>query len=163
MNKKAAMELSVTAIVILILAIVMLGLGLGFIRGMFSKVATQFEEQIALEPEPASPSGSEPITLSRESLIVHSSDPIALKVGIHNPTSGTWTDTSFNITCGTNDLVTNPQFNEKTLASGESMTGTYLFVIGAMSEGTYLCEAYASSDEGSHKNQSKDMTVKVLR
>ena len=72
-NKKAALELSVTAIVVLILAIVMLGLGLGFVRGMFGKVSTSFNEQIAMEPEAPKPSGSRPITLSRESLYVLSS------------------------------------------------------------------------------------------
>lgn len=90
MSKKGAMELSVTAIVILILAIVMLGLGLGFIRGMFGKVATQFEQQIATEPEPPAASGSEPITLSRESIITRAGEPEVLKVDVYNPSDGNW-------------------------------------------------------------------------
>ena len=68
-QKKAAMELSVTAIVVLILAIVMLGLGLGFIRGMFSKVSTSFEEQIGAEPEAELATSSNPLTISRETII----------------------------------------------------------------------------------------------
>ena len=79
MNKKAAIELSVTAIVILILAIVILGLGLGFIRGMFGKVSTQFEQQIAAEPEPPTPSTADPLTLSRESIISHAGDTEVVK------------------------------------------------------------------------------------
>ena len=86
-NKKAALELSVNAIVILILAIVMLGLGLGFIRGMFSKVSTQFDEQITTEPEPPRATGSEPITLSRESIVTRAKDAEVLKVSIYNPTN----------------------------------------------------------------------------
>jgi len=166
MNKKAAMELSVTAIVILILAIVILGLALGFIRGMFTKVATQFEQQIAAEPEPPAASGSEPVTLSRESLIVHSGDPVALKVGIHNPSNRGWTNTGFNISCGTPpiSMVTDAQFNEKDLKSGESLTGTYLFVVGGVGEGTYLCEAKSQYGEPiQDTNYTKDMTIKVLR
>jgi hypothetical protein len=84
MNKKAAIELSVTAIVILILAIVILGLGLGFIRGMFGKAAASFEEQIAVEPEPPTASMADPFTLSRETLVTHAGDPEVLKVMVYN-------------------------------------------------------------------------------
>lgn len=90
MNKKGAMELSVTAIVVLIIAIVMLGLALGFVRGMFGKVSTQFEEQISAEPDPPAPHGSEPVTLSRESLIMRAKESGVLKVGVFNPTNEDW-------------------------------------------------------------------------
>ncbi|HSU73268.1 MAG TPA: hypothetical protein VLJ21_05470, partial [Candidatus Binatia bacterium] len=42
MNKKAALELSINAIVVLILAITILGLGIGFIRGQFGGLTEQF-------------------------------------------------------------------------------------------------------------------------
>lgn len=89
-NQKAAIELSVTAIVILILAIVILGLGLGFIRGMFGKVSTQFEQQIATEPEPPTVSTAEHLTLSRESIITNAGSTEVLKVAVYNPTSRDW-------------------------------------------------------------------------
>ncbi len=89
-NKKAALELSVTAIVVLILAIVMLGLGLGFVRGMFGKVTTTFEEQIATEPEPPKPSASDPITLSKGRVIVHPGDTAVVKVSLYNPTNAAY-------------------------------------------------------------------------
>ena len=117
-SKKAAMELSINAIIILILAIVMLGLGLGFIRGMFSKVATQFEEQIATEPEPASPSGSEPITISRESIVTHAKDAEVLKVSLYNPTNEDWRNTQPKINCSQSGLITNLQANPKTIFYG---------------------------------------------
>ena len=44
MNKKAALELSINAIVILILAITMLGLGLGFMRNIFGSATEQFTQ-----------------------------------------------------------------------------------------------------------------------
>lgn len=42
MNKKAALEISINAIVVLILAITILGLGLGFIKSQFGAVSEQF-------------------------------------------------------------------------------------------------------------------------
>ncbi len=42
MNKKAALELSINAIVVLILAITILGLGIGFIRSQFGSLQKQF-------------------------------------------------------------------------------------------------------------------------
>ena len=44
MNKKAALELSINAIVVLILAITILGLGIGFIRSQFGALGKQFTE-----------------------------------------------------------------------------------------------------------------------
>lgn len=44
MNKKAALELSINAIVVLILAITILGLGIGFIRGQFGTLGKQFTD-----------------------------------------------------------------------------------------------------------------------
>ncbi len=44
MNRKAALELSINAIVVLILAITILGLGIGFIRGQFGALGKQFTE-----------------------------------------------------------------------------------------------------------------------
>ena len=69
-NKKGALALSINAIVILIIAITMLGLALGFTRGMFGKAAGQFEELLGTEPEPPVPTGSDPVTLSKERIIL---------------------------------------------------------------------------------------------
>ncbi|MEK6849236.1 MAG: hypothetical protein AABY01_01550 [Nanoarchaeota archaeon] len=44
MNKKAALELSINAIVVLILAITILGLGIGFIRSQFGGLTKQFTQ-----------------------------------------------------------------------------------------------------------------------
>jgi len=45
MNKKAALELSITAIVVLIIAITVLGLGIGFIKKQFGGATTIFSEE----------------------------------------------------------------------------------------------------------------------
>jgi len=126
-NKKAAIELSVSAIVILILAIVILGLGLGFIRGMFNKASTQFESQIAQEPEPPNPSGSEPITLSRQMMITHAKDIEVLKVGLYNPTNADWDFATPGIKCSVGFGTLNPTVNNKTVLQGEEQSYDVLF------------------------------------
>jgi len=163
MKKKGDLSLSVSAIVVLILAIVMLGLGLGFIRGMFGKVSTSFEEQIAAEPEPPAPSGAEPITLSTTNIIVRPGDAVALKAGIYNPTQNQWTNANFTISCsGAPTITTEPQFNAKsTLDPGQSFIGTYLFKVGTVSPDTYLCKGQSMSG-GSPTDYSKEMVIKVL-
>ncbi|MBW2974970.1 hypothetical protein KY366_04600 [Candidatus Woesearchaeota archaeon] len=165
-NRKAAIELSVTAIVILILAIVILGLGLGFVRGMFGKASTMFEQQIAVEPEPSPPSSSEPLTLSRERLIVHSGDAIALKFGVYNSGNKPWSKVNVTIDCsgaGTTAMPDNEQVNSKALNSGESFLGTYLFVVGNIDEGTYLCEAKVGHVPKPGPNATKDLVINVRK
>ncbi|MEA2036900.1 MAG: hypothetical protein U9O94_05290 [Nanoarchaeota archaeon] len=164
MKKKGALALSVNAIVVLILAVVMLGLALGFVRGMFGKVTTSFEEQIAAEPNPSTPTGSEPITLSRESLIVRSGDGVVLKTGIYNPTSEVWSNANVEVTCKTDDVIDEgSQFNSKQLEPGKSFVGTYLFTIGSVSEGTQLCKVTVKEDDSTNTNYTKDFTIRVLR
>jgi len=163
-NKKAAIELSVTAIIILILAVVMLGLGLGFIRGMFSKVATQFEQQIAAEPEPPTTSGADPLTLSRETIISHSGDTEVLKVGIYNPSSEDWEadETNIAVNCsGVGDLT--PQINPRKIGQGESHIFNVLFTIPKNTpEKTYLCYAYVGKNEF-EPYFTQDFTIKITR
>ncbi len=164
MSKKAAIELSVTAIVILILAIVILGLGLGFIRGMFSEVATQFEQQIAAEPEPPTTSGADPLTLSRESIISHSGDTEILKIGAYNPSSEDWLagETNIGLNCSGVGALS-PQTNLRKVGQGESQVFNVLFTIPKNTdEKTYLCYAYVGKNE-SDPYFTKDFTIKIRR
>ena len=166
MSKKAALELSVTAIVILILAIVMLGLGLGFIRGMFTKVSTQFEEQIATEPDPSIPSASDPISLSRESILTHAKDSEVLKMGVYNPTNANWDADDVNVSLSCNDLTNiEVQTNSRDINQGESETFNLLFTIPSKAQAqTYLCQAFIANSTGSAgKFYTKDFTIRVTR
>jgi hypothetical protein len=162
-NKKAAMELSVTAIVILILAIVMLGLGLGFIRGMFTKVSTQFEEQIATEPDPSIPSASEPISLSRESILTHAKDSEVLKMGVYNPTNANWEADKINTSLSCTGLTgIEVQANSRNVNQGESEKFNLLFTIPSKAQAqTYLCQAFIGNT--SDKFYTKDFTIRVTR
>jgi len=156
MKKKGSLSLSVNAIVVLILAIVMLGLGLGFIRGMFGKVSTQVEEAVAAEPTPAVPTATNPITLSRESIITNANNKEVMKVSTHNPTNTAWTDSKPSISCTGITIDEGSQSaNEKTVAPGEFETYNLLITIPAAGADTYLCQMTMETYE-------KDMTIKIV-
>ena len=153
MKKKGSLSLSVNAIVILILAIVMLGLGLGFIRGMFGKVSTQIEQQVSAEPEPPVPTASNPITLSRESIITNSGDKEVLKVSAYNPTNETWTSQKPSITC--TGLAIDQSANAKNIEQGTFATFNLLLTIPSSAPDTNLCQM-------AMKNYEKDLTIKIV-
>ena len=158
-QKKGAIELSVTAIIVLILAIVMLGLGLGFIRGMFSKVSTQIEQQVATEPEPPIPSGSVPITLSRESIVTRAGDKEAIKVSTFNPTQADWAETSRpQLNCTDLNLTTSS--NTKRVEQGKYETYTVLIDIPNKVPNTYLCQVLMPPLT---KEYNKDFTIKITK
>jgi len=156
MKRKASLSLSVNAIVILILAIVMLGLGLGFIRGMFSKVSTQVEQQVSAEPEPYVPTASNPITLSREMVITHAGDKEVMKVSTYNPSNAAWTSVKPIIDCdGLSITESDQSANAKTVKQGEFVTFNLLLTIPSSAPNTYLCQM----EIGTYQ---KDMTIKII-
>ncbi len=155
MRKKGSLSLSVNAIVVLILAIVMLGLGLGFIRGMFGKVSTQVEQQVAAEPEPPIPTASNPITLSREMIITHAGNKEVIKVSTFNPTNAPWITKRPSIDCG-DTLTVSSSANDKTINQGEFATFNLLLTIPAASPDTHLCKI-------TMEGYTKDMTIKVVQ
>ena len=80
MNKKGSMELSVNSIVILVIAIVMLGLILGFVGPKFKDLNKQFQQS---EPEAATPTSSDPITISRPELVVNAGEQLSLNFQVY--------------------------------------------------------------------------------
>jgi len=163
MKKRASLSLSVNAIVILILAIVMLGLGLGFIRGMFSKVSTQVEQQVSTEPEPYIPTASNPITLSRENIITHANDKEVMKVSTFNPTNEPWNSAKPSISCdGLTISEADQSANEKNVGQGEYVTFNLLLTIPSSAPNTYLCQMGINSlDSNVTIDYQKDMTIKI--
>ncbi|MBW2989525.1 hypothetical protein KY358_04370 [Candidatus Woesearchaeota archaeon] len=163
-DNKAAIELSVTAIVILILAIVMLGLGLGFIRGMFGRTSSLFEQQIAVEPDPPAASGSEPITVSRETIITNANKDEVIKVSLYNPSKSEWTADKFKISlnCSNSTPDIEPIVNMKDIGQGETETFNVLFTIPKdTNSGTYLCYTYIGNS--TVMEYSKDLVIKVTK
>ena len=171
-HKKASLNISVEAIIILILAITMLGLGLGFIRGMFGQVSTQLEQQISDEPEPGTPTGARPITLSRESIISNPGQQQVVKVSIYN-SRGDEIGGSPYLSCqdftyigddtdqaDSEDLLPDESVNEKTIQPQDRDTFVVVFdVPGAATEGVHLCKAGFPAVP---PMQYKDFTIKVV-
>ncbi len=151
MKKKGSLSLSVNAIVVLILAIVMLGLGLGFIRGMFGKVSTQVEQQISSEREPAIPTASQPLTLSREMIITLSDQDQVVKASLFNPTNAVITAIP-SVTCSA--LAVTEKANERTINQGEFKTYDILLDIPVSAPTTDLCEITIDA-------YKKDITIKI--
>jgi len=159
MNKKAAIELSVTTIIILIIAVVVLGLILGFLQNMLGQAAKPLEEKMGEEPDPAVPDGDEPITVSRGNIIKGAGDEEVLKVSVYNADDFDWQSTSPSIStnCGIG------------IANGKIVTAgakeTFAYVLTAISTpGVELCTVSITGTDGTAENTTtlnKDITIKV--
>ena len=164
--KKGSLSLSVNAIVVLILAITMLGLGLGFIKGTFRQVSTQIEEKIAEESEPATPSGSEPITVSRGAMITQAGNDEVVKVAVYNPSNGPWEDEKPVIKCkeGTGlASINSPDYqsaNARTIPPAGKENFNILLKMPKAAEGTYLCEVQVPSLTPEYY---KDITIEITK
>ena len=153
-SKKAAMELSINAIVILIIAITMLGLGLGFVRGMFGKISTQVEEQVAQEPEPPIPTSDNPITMSRESIVTKAGEDEIIKISIYAPGADIAAASILLDGCGG---LSDGTMNKALISANSFKTFTWI-VKGEGAVNTYLCSIRAGAVP-----YSKDYTVKVTQ
>ena len=168
-QKKAAMELSVTAIVTLILAIVMLGLGLGFIRGMFTKVSTSIEEQISAEPEAELARSSDPLTISRQTIISEAGASIALKVNAYNPTQNDYTDAEPDIRCkesdaASTDIPITETATPRDIEVAETGAFTVLVTVPDKDTGSYLCQVVLKGKDALGADADflqKDITLRI--
>ncbi|MFH2027719.1 MAG: hypothetical protein ABIJ08_01140 [Nanoarchaeota archaeon] len=129
MNKKAALELSINAIVVIIIAVVVLSLGLGFVRMLFGGATAKFAALIEDEQEPPIPSADQPVTLSRSMVVTGVGQSNAIKISVYNPTNHIFGDVQPVITCGGTILDANPITNKKDIPQGEYATYTALFDI----------------------------------
>lgn len=87
MNKKAALQLSINAIVVLILAITILGLGLGFIKTQFGALTKQFSavsEEIESEIKQRIRDSGESLIVSKETVKVKGGKKEEFFIGIKN-------------------------------------------------------------------------------
>jgi len=90
MKKRAAIEISVTAIIVLIIAVVVIGLILGFLKNMLGEAAKPLEEKMGEEPDPITATSSNPISLSRSNIITNSGESEIIKISVYNPTEYDW-------------------------------------------------------------------------
>ena len=163
MNKKAAIELSVNAIIIIIIAIVMLALALGFVRMLFGGATDKFAGLIEQEAEPEIPTSSNLITLSRSFVMTESSKAEVIKVSVYNPTSEVWNGSQgngvkLNISCPTNLLTDNDvETNAKIIKQGEYETFDVLFDFPKnATSGPHLCEVKVPGP-----GHSKDFVIQI--
>ena len=157
MNKKGSMELSVNSIVVLVIAIVMLGLILGFVKTKFSDISKQLVQE---EPEPASASSSDPITMSRTEVITGAGKTIALKINLYNMWSSDITNAKPNIVCtGQPALISSQTYNPKTIKPAEQQTYQGVIKIGNVAKGTYLCSMEFSPKTTA--TATKDFTIEI--
>lgn len=87
MNKKAALDLSINAIVVLILAITMLGLGLGFMYKMFGGTAEKLDKmsgQLETQMKDQLKESSKRLTLETNTLEMKKSSKKTIAFGIKN-------------------------------------------------------------------------------
>jgi len=166
MKKKGAIELSVTAIIVLIIAIVILGLILGFVKSMFSDVSSQFEAQATDEPEPPTPSPSNPITLSRTNIITSPGKGEVVKLGVYNPMSYDWNLSVIpSIDCGSDQVIIGEDTSSKKINAGQIDTFLYLFTTGNAAAKTYLCTATVVGNNTNTAlgpdTYNKELTIKV--
>jgi hypothetical protein len=153
MNKKGSMELSVNSIVILVIAIVMLGLILGFVKSKFSKLDIAQEE-----PDPATASAGEPITLSKASLSISSGQTVTMKFGMYNPGTDKVTDAQPIVTCN-GGLKFNTIVNNATLGVGENKIFATVLKYNGGGRDQYICTVcLASAASGSPTSCYVDAT-----
>ncbi|HYD03078.1 MAG TPA: hypothetical protein VEC16_02155 [Alphaproteobacteria bacterium] len=153
MSKKGSMELSVNSIVILVIAIVMLGLILGFVRSKFSGLDKQLVQD---EPEAQPASPSEPLTISRENILVSPGEDVTLKLQAYAKTAIAATTvptiTCADLTFGTGAL----KATGKAISEGNS--DKYLATLkipSSAAKGKHLCTISLSG------SGSKDVIIEV--
>ncbi len=137
----------------------MLGLGMAFIKGMFGQVSETFEQRVAEEPEPETPSIKNTISLSRGHVITRSDEVEVLKVALFNPTNESWTDAKPDVTCTNGPSVTTKS-NQKTIESNSAKSYS-MSVKPSGSPDTYLCELTISTTAGDASSYQEDMTIEI--
>ncbi|MEM4637795.1 MAG: hypothetical protein QXK76_02085 [Candidatus Woesearchaeota archaeon] len=136
MHKKGSMELSVNSIVILVIAVVMMGLILGFIKSKFSDIS---KDIIKDEPEAPDASSSEPITLSRYSMVVSPAKREAIKIKFFNTKAETINKAAPVFQCKGGLAITG-DFFEKNVASATQASYDGTIKVNAANKDTYLCK-----------------------
>lgn len=141
MNKRAALELSVNAIVILIMAIAVLGLALGFIRAQLKKI--DFDVQA---PDPETPTAETPITYSLEKGTVSPGESLGMKIKIFNGGTGS-VSVQPNINCPINNPISGTVQKGSAQNIPEQSFKMFLLVapISDSASGSYVCTITASN------------------
>jgi type II secretory pathway pseudopilin PulG len=90
-NKKAALNLSIQAIVIVVIAFVVLGLGLGFVRSQFSSIestSTAVQEQISQQILDDLRTGNKKLSFPATKLTLETGEESVQAIGVKNTEDG---------------------------------------------------------------------------
>ncbi len=163
-NKKADLSLSINAIVILILAITMLGLGLGFIRGMFGKVSTSFEEMVSQEQDPTPATEGAPLTFSKDQIIAKKGETKPLKISAYCFTPAACT---LSLGISGTDCTNNVDFSPGINISSKSIQGLTSGIFSVLltpkttaNKQIVVCTV-TTNNNGGTVQASKDFFVKI--
>jgi hypothetical protein len=146
-NRKGSIELSAKSIVILVIAIVVLVFIIFFTKSRFTQVNNQL---VTSEPEAPAASGSDPVTVSRETVIVSSGEDAVIKIKVYASRNITVNDIPM-ISCpAENGLEINPYAVEvqgKVIPSGQIGEYTMKVPIPSTPKGTYICSLNMETDD----------------
>jgi hypothetical protein len=166
MDKKAALELSVNAIVILIIAIAILGLILGFVKYQIDKLKNKFNAE---EPQPPIPSSSQPITLSRETVGSNGKDPESFRISVYNKDVTEWVDAAPIVQCPSeangnpSETILTTKVIASTIPAGSYTTFNAILTMGKVPKDTYACRVTMSHtlQDGTTDSLERQFTVTI--
>lgn len=150
-NKKAALNLSVQAIVILVIAFVVLGLALTLTRYIFGMAQEKAGGAIDIIELESKPTSDNPITIPKK-IIIARGDSKELDIGVYNTRDTPYTDATLGIsrclrTIGDpaeravepEDLPSLVTVEQSIVASDSKAYRAYLTENGKLSAGNYIC------------------------
>ncbi len=173
MNKKGAVELSMTTIIIIVMGITILSLGLVWIRSVFTDVGEltsgsfeQGESQIA----EIFGQSNEEVALSPSEVTMTQGEQETATLAIRNQESGVITvsatveaiafggGTADGLICGFDDTGVG-NTNEYTLSSGESLSRGLIAKDDGLAIGTYICSVTVTGLADGEKTTSLVVNV----
>ncbi len=169
-NKKAALELSVNAIVILIIAIVMLALGLGFVRTLFGGATEKIGDLIDQEIDPVQPTSNNPLEFSRDRIQLAPGKSAVFKYSYYNTNTTDQINLHTSINCNGITSTTGVDIQppaQKVVQAGDIVTSIVLVKAEkSVDQDTYLCqlELYSMFSTTPPTNQSltaRDFIIEV--
>lgn len=163
LDKKAALNLSIQAIVILVIAFVVLGLALTLTRYIFGIAQEKAGSAIDIIEFEQKPTADNIITISK-TVNIGSGKTKQLDIGVYNPTGGTYNSATLNITqclTITGEQVTNlPSITAISQSiEGSAAAGYRTYLTTTLGAGNYICVIKVM--DGASEKDSKQFSLVV--
>jgi hypothetical protein len=173
LNKKAALNLSVQAIVILVIAFVVLGLALTLTRYIFGVAQEKAGSAIDIIELESKPTSDNPITIPKK-VIIAKGDSREMDIGVYNTKDTPYTSATLGIsrcirTVGdereveTEDLPSMVTVEQTIESSDSAAYRAYLTENNVLSAGNYICiiAVYDSTVEGIEPYDTEQFSLVV--